>query len=413
MKKYLFFAFALAAGAMTFTSCSDDDDDEKEDSVYSDKTYGQEAIQSCINLEDQLTAANQAIAGASLTDDQEETLYKVIDGVVDNVIIPTYTKLADYTEVLYSSLNGLTTSSITQNDVDDACEAFLNAREWWEKSEAFLGGAASDFDIDPTIDSWPLNRSLLLSYFKDGEFSEEALEDASILGFHALEFILFRNGSPRKYTEFQGYDTYKNFTTVKGSAELAYAQQVCELLLQRTYQLQIAWEGVTSSNSSRAAIVDAAGLKITTEKGLTYGDNLKTAGKSSMSTFSTLQAGIAQILSLDEGSCWAICDEVGSAKIANPFSKADISYVESPYSYNSITDFQNNIRSIEDVWYGGTNGSKSGASNSFHKFFEDNQSKLGDNVEDAISEAIDKIGDMPYPFVKYISTIWNKTFEDE
>jgi len=185
------------------------------------------------------------------------------------------------------------------------------------------------------------------------------------------------------------------------------------LLLQRTYQLQIAWEGVTSSNSSRAAIVDAAGLKITTEKGLTYGDNLKTAGKSSMSTFSTLQAGIAQILSLDEGSCWAICDEVGSAKIANPFSKADISYVESPYSYNSITDFQNNIRSIEDVWYGGTNGSKSGASNSFHKFFEDNQSKLGDNVEDAISEAIDKIGDMPYPFVKYISTIWNKTFEDE
>ena len=54
-------------------------------------------------------------------------------------------------------------------------------------------GAASDFDIDPTIDSWPLNRTLLLSYFRGG-MNDEMLDDATILGFHALEFILFRNG---------------------------------------------------------------------------------------------------------------------------------------------------------------------------------------------------------------------------
>ena len=49
-----------------------------------------------------------------------------------------------------------------------------------------------------------------------------------------------------------------------------------------------------------------------------------------------------------------IANEVGTAKIANPFSNADIAYVESPYSYNSITDFRDNIRSIRNIWLGST-----------------------------------------------------------
>ena len=109
----------------------------------------------------------------------------------------TYTKLADNTEALEKTLHGLTTSTITQAQIDEACRDFKAARMYWEQSEAFLGGAASDFDVDPTIDSWPLNRSLLLSYFNNG-MNDEMLDDATILGFHALEFILFRDGQPRK-----------------------------------------------------------------------------------------------------------------------------------------------------------------------------------------------------------------------
>ena len=77
------------------------------------------------------------------------------------------------------------------------------------------------------------------------------------------------------------------------------------------------------------------------------------------------------------------------------------------------SDFQNNIRSIENVWYGSTDGSKSPAKSSLHQWFKDNDSVTGEKVEKAISNAISKIGAMPYPFVKYVSTIWNKSFEDD
>ena len=116
------------------------------------------------------------------------------------------------------------------------------------------------------------------------------------------------------------------------------------------------------------AVVKAAGLDYQTEKGLSYGDNLINAGISgSGSSFPTIKDAVAQILSDDEGSCVAIANEVGTAKIANPFSAGDVSYVESPYSYNSITDFRDNIRSIRNVWLGSTD--KKANKYSFHTFF--------------------------------------------
>ena len=279
----------------------------------------------------------------------------------------------------------------------------------WERSEAFLGGAASDFSIDPTIDSWPLDRAELLDYFKGG-MTAEIEDESTILGFHALEFILFRNGQNRKVSELQGNDTYTNYENVSGADELKYAQQVCRLLKERCFQLQVAWEG--EKNQSRVSVVKAAGLGYTTENGLTYGDNLARAGISgSKSTFPTLQAAIAQVLSDDEGSCVAIGNEVGTAKIANPFSAGDIAYVESPYSYNSIADFRDNIRSIRNVWLGSTD--KKANQYSFHTFFASvGKASVNTAVEGAYVASIAGISNMPAPFVKYCGTVWNKNFDD-
>ena len=224
---------ALLVGAVTFTSCSSDDDKDNEETAfsvsetkpildddnyssnttaanYSAKSFGESAVDGCADVVSQLEAANAIIGSAKLTEAQESYLREVLKNLVSEVIVPTYTKLADNTEALEKTLHGLTTGTITQTQVDEACKDFKAARMYWEQSEAFLGGAASDFDIDPTIDSWPLNRSLLLSYFNNG-MNDEMLDDATILGFHALEFILFRDGQPRKVAELKGNDTYKNF----------------------------------------------------------------------------------------------------------------------------------------------------------------------------------------------------------
>ena len=412
MRKIFKFAlFFVVAGIMSmgFNACSKEDNDNED--KYSDRTYGQYAIDACNDIVIQLEAANRIIASTNLNPQQETYLRNTLVGLVNNVIVPTYTKLADDVEDLEKTLNGLTVSTITQSQIDKACQDFKSARENWELSEAFLMGAASDFDVDPTIDSWPLNRTLLLSFFNNG-MNDEMLEDATILGFHALEFILFRNGQPRKVAEFQSNDTYKNFERITGAQELRYAQTICTLLKQRCYQLQVAWEGETSKNTNRLNVVKAAGLDYQTEKGLYYGENLIGAGVNDKSTFTTLKAAIAQVLSNDEGSCVAIANEVGTAKIANPFSAGDISYVESPYSYNSITDFQDNIRSIRNVWYGSTNGNAS--STSFSNFFIGvNDASTNESVVNAFNNAITRIGNMPAPFVKYCSTIWKKAFEDD
>lgn len=411
MKKYFILPMAVLMGALSLTSCADDDSGSGADGTeYTDRTHGNRAISSCGKIVDRMNTASGAIASSRLTSEQETYLHDVIAGLVDNVIVSTYTELADNVEDLELTLRGLTAGTVTQDRIDRACDDFKAAREKWERSEAFLMGAASDFEVDPTIDSWPLNRTMLLGYFNNS-MSEEALEDQTILGFHALEFILFRNGQPRKAEELRGFDTYRNFTGVSGEKELAYAQTICTLLKQRTFQLQVAWEGATAANAARVAVVREAGLPYTVpENGLSYGDNLKNAGVAGkMSTFPTLSSAIGQILSDDEGSCGAIANEVGTAKIANPFAAGDVSYVESPYSYNSITDFQDNIRSVRNVWFGSTDGRP--ANVCFHSFFGNvGRSDINSSVENAVNEAIANIGSMPSPFVKYVCTIWDIAF---
>jgi hypothetical protein len=395
------------------TSCSKDDDSNNQaggEERFTDRSYGQAAIDACAEVTRQFSAANEVIGTASLTAEQEQYLRQVLTQLVSNVIIPTYTDLANDVEDLENTLNGLNTSTITQAEIDKACADFKKARQHWERSEAFLMGAASDFGIDPTIDSWPLDRTELLNYFKGG-MTAEIEDESSILGFHALEFILFRNGQNRKVNELQQNDTYTNFTSVSGADELKYAQQVCQLLKERCFQLQVAWDGGKDAN--RKAVVEAAGLDYQTDNGLSYGENLVKAGiANSKSTFPTLQAAIAQVLSNTEGSCVGIANEVGTAKIANPFAAGDIAYVESPYSYNSVTDFQDNIRSCRNVWLGSINGSA--ADIGFHSFFANisNGASINNAVENAFNTAINKIGMMPSPFVKYCSLVWGKNFDD-
>ena len=416
MMKYAMMLAVTGTLTMGFTSCSKDDDDSNtpvspvDEAIYKDKSYGHAAIDVCAEVTRQFTNANKVISAASLTNNQEQYLRKVLTSLVSNVIVPTYTDLANDVEDLEKTLNGLNTQTITQAQIDQACADFKKARQYWERSEAFLMGAASDFGVDPTIDSWPLDRTELLNYFKGG-MTAQIDDESSILGFHALEFILFRNGQNRKVAELQQNDTYTNFTSISGADELKYAQQVCKLLKERCFQLQVAWED--EKNVDRLSVVKAAGLDYQTENGLNYGDNLIKAGVADgKSTFPTIQAAVAQVLSHTEGSCVSIANEVGTAKIANPFAAGDIAYVESPYSYNSITDFQDNIRSCRNVWMGSLDGRA--ANESFHGFFASltNGSDTNIAVETAINSAIETIGAMPAPFVKYCSVVWGKNFDD-
>ena len=135
----------------------------------------------------------------------------VIEQYVDHTIAPTYTNLANYTDQLVNELKTFQNSH-SQSDLNKVCETFLNARAWWEKSEAFLFGAANDFGIDPHIDSWPLDvdafnnlmsspNMLAVLAGEDGDVVAGEQLGNALLGFHGIEYILFHNGQVRNASE--------------------------------------------------------------------------------------------------------------------------------------------------------------------------------------------------------------------
>ncbi|MBP5770347.1 MAG: peptidase M75 [Bacteroidaceae bacterium] len=101
--------------------------------------------------------------------------------------------------------------------------------------------------------------------------------------------------------------------------------------------------------------------------------------------------------------CLDISDEVGNAKIGDPYdlykhgeTEKALYAVESWYSWHSKDDYTNNIRSIRNAYFGSRNGQI--ADNSLAKLIAANNANLDRQVKTAIQAAIDAIQDIPSPF---------------
>ena len=154
------------------------------------------AMTACADLEE-ILSDNLKSAARQLPEAQ---LRKIADRFVDAVVIPTYTELAHRNSALYESVKALRDNP-SDAGFAAACNAWLEAREPWEKSEAFLFGPVDALGLDPNMDSWPLDQDAIVQILSSGNFSglsgtSEAVQ--SVRGFHTLEFLLFKDGMPRK-----------------------------------------------------------------------------------------------------------------------------------------------------------------------------------------------------------------------
>ena len=181
---------------------------------------------------------------------------------VNKTVLPTYKLLAEATGDLYNKLLAAKNkfvndpNSLTQAELDDICETFI---AYYEESEAFLFGAATDFGIDPHIDTWPLDLHGLAMELTNKLHLEEMSgdEDAAIafasgklgqelLGFHGIEFIIFRNGKNRTVSALQNKEDHAVFkelnANVTGEEELIYATAVAGDLRDKCWQMEVAWD---------------------------------------------------------------------------------------------------------------------------------------------------------------------------
>jgi len=199
--------------------------------------------------------------------------------------------------------------------------AWKNARQPWEQAEGYLFGPVEDNYYDPTMDSWPLNRTDVDALIGSSDAitltSVDALDGFS-KGFHGIEYIIFGPGGTRKAADIT-------------PRQKDYLKYTSESLLNTTTTLRDSWL-----------------LKPTD-----YANEIINAGKGS-SVFKTRKDLFITIAT----QMAAICEEVGTGKMAEPFTERDSTKDESSYSHNTTTDFINNIQGVLNVYTSTYSGAK-------------------------------------------------------
>ena len=274
----------------------------------------------------------------------------------NKVVLATYTDLDNKAGELLTAVKALE-GDATQANLKQAQAAWKAARKPWEQSESFLFGPVDTQGLDPALDSWPVNKvdldAVLASEQVLTSASIDALED-TLKGFHTIEYLLFREGDQRKAADIT-------------PRELEYLTATTENLNAKTGQLRNAWEA----------------------SGENYASEVANAG-----TSSTIYKSQKDAMQEMVNGMIVIADEVANGKISDPFNERDTTLVESQFSFNSITDFQDNIRGIQNVYMGKFAADGQG----LNDFVKGKNGDLDTRFQTEVQTAIDTIGAIPDPF---------------
>jgi putative iron-regulated protein len=236
---------------------------------------------------------------------------EVLTNISANVCTASYEDMYAKTQELQAAVTALNNAP-TDANLETARTKWKAIRTTWEQSEAWLFGPVESENIDPRIDTWPVDFNALETILNSSDVLNEAyvnnLDDA-LKGFHPIEYILWgQNGT-------------------KTAAQLKPREE--QFLAALTQNL------VNLSKEVRDAWVN------------NYKNQLTNAGNGSPE-FSTQQAAFVQIADAMAG----ICGEVAESKIKGPFDAQDPKLEESPFAKNSIVDFTNNIQGVLAIYEG-------------------------------------------------------------
>lgn len=315
--------------------------------------------------------------------------YYVALAMMGAVLCGGLTSCSDDDDIDTEVVNG------TQEALDAACKQWKIARADWEKSEAFLFGAADEYSIDPHTDTWPVDQAALANVLRDNSIMSDIENkvkqlNSGLLGYHGIEYVLFREGKARDISQFT-------------DLEYKYVCAVAKDLYQATCVLQTTWDGSKSGNrynetvnylKSHTSLNDDGDVTDGTLSYKNFGEGFKNTPSEDYE--SNLDATI-QII---EGAR-DIISEVAGSKIGLPWSGQDNSYIESPYAYNSIIDFYDNIVGCKNALYGKFDATSPTENsliyfclNSDNTTLKSQAQKVQSNLDDALS----KINNMKAPF---------------
>ena len=293
---------------------------------------------------------------------------QILVDFADQVVVPTYAFLDERSAALDSAAGALGDDP-SEDNLAAARQAWSDMRVPWEESEAFLFGPVSAQGWDPAMDSWPLNKDDLDAVLASGEeLNQELISNLpeTQKGFHTVEYLLWGDGGARTADQLT-------------DRELEYLLALTEELTRITGELTTSWtEGVSGQTA--------------------YREVFTTAGEPGNGAYPSLGAAVQEML----GGMSGICDEVANGKIADPYRQRDPDLVESQYSFNSLDDFADNIRSVLNVYTsdfpaGGTEG------RGLDEVVAERDQALDQRFRSEVQAAIDALGEIPSPFREAIT----------
>ena len=321
-----------------------------------------------------------------VTTDKEAALEKAVAPYVNNTVVATYSAMADAGMALLNQTGQILNK--VENDQDytqlmkDADASWRLMRKYWEQSEAFLYGPASAHNIDPHIDSWPLDFNAMNALLHDDARMAQIEEEGgayvgdklgyALKGFHAAEYLLFES----VINDGRAVGTGRPHATNLTHAEAVYLHAIVEDLTQQAILLEYAWAGKVSAD--KMALLEAGEVEPYEDQ---YGAQMINAGKAG-SIYLTYQEVAEEIIA----GCVDIAGEVADLKMGNPYISStpeERDYIESPYSCTSTIDFADNIRSIQHAYCGAQAGDYS-----ISNYVYTQNTELDANVRKAIENAI-------------------------
>ncbi len=210
----------------------------------------QTAMEVCNELEDVLGNLKGYLQRTAAVN-ADAVLQPILTTYVNDVVLPTYKALVDANTALYRAAQTFAANPSDANFAA-ACEAWFDAREPWETSEAFLFGPVDALGLDPNMDSWPLDQEAIVNILNSGKFdnltwsdgdSDDEIEAVqSVRGFHTMEFLIFKNGKARTLADGTSTDAADlDYTSANAKSWGNYMVQVGYLLQQDANELYNSW----------------------------------------------------------------------------------------------------------------------------------------------------------------------------
>lgn len=284
-----------------------------------------------------LSRNSSSLAHSQNSQQQRESLFladahnlekAVIVDFVDLVIIPTYDRLVGQAEVLKTTIDRFVANPTPQT-LKSAQVAWLAARTPWEQSEAFAFGPAESLGYDGDLDDWPVNETDVSAILKSSDrLTSEYVTNLQTTekGFHTIELLLFGSNNNKTVSDFS-------------RRERELLKLLAEAFAATSRDLVTSWVDGIGSNPP-------------------YREVLITAGDRNNPAYLTQKAALEEIV---QGTIGCL-DEVANEKIGVPLTDKTTDDLESRFSHSSLSDFKNNLQSVENAYLGGLPDTRRGMS---------------------------------------------------